>query len=98
MEAFEPLLRFLFWVGIIYLTFRLSARYLVPWIVARFIRKTQERFFEQNPHLRNDQHKQRSEGEVSIHSENKKASSEQHKNDLGEFVDFEEITETKEPS
>ena len=93
MEDFEPLLKFIFWVIFIYLAFRLSAKYLAPYLISRFIRKTQERFFGQNPHLRNEE-EQKDEGEVSIKTESQSSSAK--KDDLGEFVDFEEVPETKE--
>ena len=93
MEDFEPLLKFFFWVVFIYLAFRLSAKYLAPYLLKRFLRKTQAKFFDQNPHL-NKEDETQDEGEVSIKSN---AQSQQgNKNELGEFVEFEEISEPKE--
>lgn len=92
MDAFEPLFNFLFWVVVIYVTFRLSARYLAPWLIARFINKTQERFFGQNPHL-HPEPEANEEGEVSVRST--KTEHKHQIDELGEFVEFEEVPETK---
>ena len=83
----EALLRLIFIVIIIYYGFRLFFRYAMPWLLARFMRKQQEKysnmagFGKQQPNSKS--------GDVNF----KEASGNKNNNDkdFGEYVDFEEV-------
>jgi hypothetical protein len=72
---------------LIYLLVKLFTRYLLPYILKRFIRKTEERYKQQRKAYE-DQNKQ--EGDIRIEYQNKKQRSKKTDN-LGEYVDYEEI-------
>ncbi len=61
-------------------------RLLFPVFIARFIRKTQERFNDQYKY----QQPKEKEGSVTVDSKNEKK---EYKKDIGEYVDFEELEE-----
>lgn len=80
-------------IAIIYIIFRLMIRYLLPYIVKRFVEKQKEKFYQANPHMRKDeeetQKKHRKDGEVNIKHTTK--SKKLNTDDVGEYVDFEDI-------
>lgn len=83
----ETLLSIIFWTLVIYYALRLIFRYLVPFLLVRFVKKMQSRMqgFDQtgNP--------QQKEGEVKVEftpTESSKSDS-----NIGEYVDFEEIND-----
>lgn len=73
----------------LYYLFYLGFRYVFPWLLKRYIRKTQEKFYGKSSQQGKSK-KQKKEGEVNIdyvpEDEKKKKDS-----DLGEYVDYEEI-------
>ena len=75
---------------LIYLLFRLFTRTLLPFFARKYVKKAQEKFYQQNPDIDPDEAK-RKEGEVEVKSRPKNQHSK--KNDLGDYVDFEEIEE-----
>ena len=83
---------FLWLVLIIFLLslgFRLFLRYGMPWLLARFMKKQQEKF-NQAYNKQQGFYQEKKEGEVEINIPPKK---EQKKDDeFGEYVDFEEET------
>lgn len=81
--------RFFFIVIIIYVIFRLLIRYVFPFIVKRYLKRFQNNFYEQNPHLKNQQ--QKKEGEVNIEHDPSKNSKKKGNDDIGEYVDYEEV-------
>lgn len=84
----EALLRFLFVVVIIYYGFRLFFRYVVPWIIARFMKKQQDRFNQMNG-FPDSKHSRKKDGEVNIKSKTTKKS--ENDTNFGEYVDFEDV-------
>lgn len=69
----------------IYFGIRLLFRFLIPFLLKRFVRKQQEQFYDHN-----SAQKSREEGEVKVKSKREKKSS---NTDLGEYIDYEEIQE-----
>ena len=86
----EALLRFIFIVVLIYYGFKLFIRYAMPWLLARFMKKQQDKFNNMSgfPNANNNQTK---EGEV--HIKTKQSSKTKDDTDFGEYVDFEDIKE-----
>lgn len=86
------MLKFLFFLVVIYLFLRFMGRYIIPWLVRRYIKKTQQKFYKQNPDADPgyQQKKKKKEGEVNIKT-GKKKSDQKNDDELGEYVDYEEI-------
>ncbi|MEA5109860.1 MAG: hypothetical protein VB072_05475 [Lentimicrobium sp.] len=82
------LLRFFLIIFSIYLTFRVLTTYIFPWLVKRSVRKYQERFYEQNPHLKPDQ--PRKDGQVTIEKVGREESGNVPEN-IGEYTEYEDI-------
>ncbi len=80
----------LLFILFVYLFFRIFTRILLPFFAKRYVKKAQERFYEQNPHIDPDEAKRR-EGEVNIKSRPQNQSAK--KDELGDYVDFEEVEE-----
>ena len=70
-------------IAAVYFGFRLLFRYLVPFILQRFIRKQQQQYYEHT-----NKHRNGEEGEVRVKSKAEKKTS---NSDLGEYVDYEEV-------
>ncbi len=87
MEAF---LRFIFIIIIVYYVFKFSARYIIPWVITRFIKKQQDKFNNMNGFNNTNNN---SNGEVHIKTKNNQNNNQKSKNDnnFGEYVDFEDI-------
>lgn len=62
-------------------------RYLLPYLLKRFIEKQKDKFYQANPHWQNDQRKP--EGEISIKrtQKNNKGNSD----NVGEYIDYEDM-------
>ena len=71
-------------LALFYYGFKFIIRLLAPLLLSRFIKKTQEHFYQ---HYRQDNPKEQ-EKETTIKSKKKQEKSNQ---DIGEYVDFEEI-------
>ena len=82
MEVFLGII--LFFV-ILYYAFKLFLRYVLPWILARFIRNQNERFSQHYQSTKPE------EGEVRIRKN--KANRKKDDNGFGEYVDFEDVNE-----
>ncbi|MCK4360542.1 MAG: hypothetical protein KAV70_02255 [Bacteroidales bacterium] len=82
------LLKFIFVVILIYYAFRILFKYVFPYILKQYIKKTKNKYFYQEGELKKD--KKKKEGKVNIDYVPEK---DKGKNDteLGEYVDFEEI-------
>jgi|TARA_Y100000385_G_scaffold286381_1_gene348280 hypothetical protein len=83
----EALLRLIFIVIIIYYGFRLFFRYAVPWLLARFMRKQQEKYANMSGFGKQQQNSKSED--VNF----KEASDIRNNNDkdFGEYVDFEDV-------
>jgi len=75
---------------LIYLLFRLLTRTLFPFLARNYVKKAQEKFYQQNPDIDPEEAKKR-EGEVKIKS--RPQTSSHKKDELGDYVDFEEVDE-----
>lgn len=82
------LLRFLFILLMVYLFFKVFSRIILPLLLKLTVRRVQNKFYEQNPHMRPDEPLK--EGKITI----KKVSEDKNRevpSDIGEYVDYEEI-------
>jgi len=73
---------------LVYLFFRILVRYILPWMVRRYIKKAREKFYRQNPHF--DHHEQKKEGEMTISIKRTKHSK-PDTDKIGDYTDYEEI-------
>ncbi len=80
------LFRFLFWFFLISYILRILGRYIFPILLKRYINKKQSQFNQQFNPQNSPLDK---EGEVSIKTKPKKSKNDT--NDMGEYVDFEEV-------
>ena len=80
------LFRFLFWFFLISYILRILGRYIFPILLKRYINKKQSQFNQQFNPQNSPLDK---EGEVSIKTKPKKSKNDI--NDMGEYVDFEEV-------
>lgn len=66
-------------------------RYLLPYLVKRFIEKQKEKFYNANPHMQKEyaDNNNKKEGEIEInrYTKNNRVNSDS----VGEYVDFEEL-------
>ena len=85
------LIRLALFLLLIYLLAKLFTRYLLPYILKRFIRKTEEKYKRQQQEYQ-DQTKK--EGDIRINYKNKKHQ-QKKTDDLGEYVDYEEVDDEK---
>lgn len=85
------LVRTLLIIVIVYFGVRLIFRYLVPFLLRTFIRKQQSKFNQQFGGGAN-QSSTEEEGKVKVKS---RPNDHQHGSDLGEYVEYEEIDESK---
>ena len=82
----KGLIIFLFWFFLISYILRVLGRYFFPILLKRYINKKQSQFNQQfNPQDSNLE----KEGKVSIKTKPKKSKNDT--NDMGEYVDFEEL-------
>ncbi|MAO71227.1 MAG: DUF4834 domain-containing protein [Flavobacteriales bacterium] len=82
------LIRFLFWFLIISYILKLLGRYIIPYLLKRYVKKKQSEFNQQFSQRQSNEEK---EGEVSIKTKPKKPKSDTSK--MGEYIDFEEVDE-----
>ena len=75
---------------LIYLIFRIFIAWILPMIVRWYLNRFKKRFYQQNPHTRQARERH-TPGEVSITYTQEPAQA--ATNELGEYVDFEEIKE-----
>ena len=85
----EALLKFFFFIIVIYYAFKLFIRYALPWIIARFMKKQQEKFNMGG--FQNGNHQQEDEGSVKVKSN--KTNKPKDDSEFGEYVDFEDVVE-----
>lgn len=81
---------------IIYLVFRLFTTLILPWLVRWYIARFRKKFYEQNPHLRQEQtHQSKGKSKVKI-SYSQSQQKGKSLDDVGEYVDFEDVKERKQ--
>ncbi|TVQ86289.1 MAG: hypothetical protein EA393_12335 [Bacteroidetes bacterium] len=78
---------------LIYLIFRLFTSIVLPWLMRWYLNRFKKKFYEQNPHLRQDQ-EQTGKGKSKVRITYKRSQQgEKSLDDVGEYVDYEEIKE-----
>ena len=78
------MLRFLFIIALVYLLFKLFARYALPYLLRMFVRKAQRDFSKH-------QHEPKGkEGNINIHQQEPKSKAKK-KDKSGDYIDFEEV-------
>ncbi len=83
----KTLLTFIFFAVVFYYAFKLFARYALPWLIARFMRKQQEKFNNMSSVNQNHFYNDNNEKTAT----NKKKNTDKDDTDFGEYVDFEEV-------
>ena len=68
--------------------FRLFLRYGLPWLMGRYVKKQQEKFYQGFDQSGGNAYKKK-EGEVNIKQPRKKGKKDE--GDFGEYVDFEDL-------
>ncbi len=80
---------------LIYLVFRLFTHYILPWVARWYLNRFKKKFYEQNPHLRQEKQsdkKSQSGVKISYRKSDEKSGVDDH---IGEYIDFEDIKENK---
>lgn len=77
-----------------YYGFKLIVKFVLPFFAQRWIKKAQERFNEQQGFVDPEQAKN-NEGEVRVSASEKQKSNTTKKEDLGDYIEFEEFKEDK---
>ncbi|MDG2060154.1 MAG: DUF4834 family protein [Flavobacteriales bacterium] len=80
------LFRFFFWFFLISYILRILGRYIFPILLKRYINKKQSQF---NQQFNQQDSPIEKEGKVSVKTKPKKSKTDT--NDMGEYVDFEEV-------
>lgn len=79
-------LRVIFILILTYYLFKLVGRYLLPWLLKRFMKNVQNKY-SQNAGNTNNQSKKEGEVNIKYSPKDKKNKDE----DIGEYVDFEDL-------
>ena len=82
------LVKFLFWFFLISYLLKILARIFAPLLMKRFVDKIQERF---NQQYQNQKNSHQEEGKVTLEKINN--STKTKSDDVGDYVDFEEVEE-----
>ena len=82
------LIKFLFWFFLISYLLKLLVRIFAPLLIKRFANKMEKRF---NQQFQNPQNSSKEEGKVTL--ENINTSKKRKLDDVGDYVDFEEVEE-----
>jgi hypothetical protein len=81
MDVFLGILLFFI---VVYYAMKLFLRYVLPWLLARFVKKQQDKFSQQ--HVYNEEKK---EGEINIKSKTRGKTKDDKS--FGEYIDFEDL-------
>ena len=84
-------LKFIFIVIVIYYAFKLISRYVLPYLLSIFLKKAQDQMMGRANKDAYEKNKKK-EGKVSV-GYTKESKSKANKDELGEYVDFEEVDE-----
>lgn len=85
----EGFLKIVFILILVYYAFKLTATYVFPWLLGRFVKKQQEKFFGQN---QSNESKTKYDVKNATNSKTKKSTSKDDSS-FGEYVDYEEVKE-----
>jgi hypothetical protein len=93
MNLFRLILTFV----LIYLAFRVITMYLLPTLIKWYLKRFQRKFYEQNPHLRQEKEVHKKGSTRVIIQEDQKKTDKNLTDDIGEYIDYEEIKDDKKP-
>lgn len=80
---------------LIYLVFRLFTSLVLPWLIRWYLNRFKKKFYEQNPHLRQEEEQTR-KGRSKVRITYKRSEQgSKSLDDVGEYVDFEDIDNEK---
>ncbi len=82
----EGFLRFIFVAVLIYYGFKIAVRYIMPWVLTRFVKKQQEKFNNMNNYSNYNTNTNN-----DIHVKTKSNHTHTNDTDFGEYVDFEDV-------
>ena len=85
-------MRVLLIIFFIYLFFRILVRYILPWLVLRYVNKSKEEFYRDNPQY--SERQQKKEGEMTI-SIKRTSQGKPNSDKIGDYTDFEEIKDNE---
>lgn len=85
------MLRIILTFILIYLVFRILTTFVFPWLASWYLKRFSKRFYRNNQ-WQGQHHQQKQEHGVHISGK----PPESKKDDLGEYIDFEEIKEEKQ--
>jgi hypothetical protein len=85
------LLKIILGIILFYYLFLLFFRYIVPYLLKRHIRKTQEKYYGSGPDVNNKEKKKEGNVNIDYVPGKEKKNAKNKGDDLGEFVDYEEI-------
>lgn len=88
----EKILLIIFWLIIGLYAFQLAFRYIVPWFVARFIRKMAERMQNNSTQSYGDQAGKEKDIRIKFNKKQEPVIDPE----VGEYIDFEEIKENED--
>ena len=77
-----------------YYGFKLIVKFLLPFFAQRWVKKAQDNYNKQQGFVDPEEAKQR-EGEVKFTQSNSQTSNNNSKDELGDYIEFEEIKEDK---
>lgn len=77
-------------IMLIWYAFRLIGRYVLPWLMKKGVQKMQNNMEEKFRNASDQNRPQQPEGNVSVEKKGNKSQSAM-KDDVGEYVDFEEV-------
>ena len=84
------MLKFLVFILIIYIIFVVLFRFVIPYLLKRFVNRMQKKIFNQNnDNFQQQQRNTKKKGEISIDFIPPKSNSNTDK--VGEYIDYEEI-------
>ncbi len=84
-----PLLNFFIVIVLLYIFFRVLGRYILPYLVKRYINKQKEKFYRQSPYYKKKEEETKKDNDIHIKDISEEGK--RKKDDLGEYVDFEEM-------
>jgi len=78
-------------VIIFYILVRVLGRFLLPWLIKRYLRRVKDKFFEENPHVSTERFK--GDSSIRIDYSGPSSKSKSTSEEVGEYVDYEEQKE-----
>ena len=80
-------IEFILWLILFYLLFRVMVRFLFPILAQWYVKRFQKKFYEQNPHLKDDKKKNANKVRIKRPDSSRRMNTDR----MGEYVDYEEV-------